>query len=331
MLTRQRPQPGRAGRISKLVALATGLLLIGTAVSVPVSASAASSLATVTGTLVTAGGTPLANVDVFISLGGSGGSLVTTNSAGTFSYTHSTHKAFPFWSARPGIGDANETITIRPVKGKTTALGTIPWVAGSVEGEILPGSTSTRPTFVSLINSSGKQVASASVDFDTQRFRFSYAKAGNYAVRFEDDKQNWTYLGNTSNFASATRLAVNAATAYDRDIKPVKKTGVLKGKLSPKSKSYNTAAISIEKIDGSELDRVVKLYDSGSFSFTGLPAGKYRLRVLNVDNYKFEYFRGSGKSATKVASKAKKVQIGAGTKNVGTFTIKQKYYEDAWD
>ena len=331
MRTGQLPINGRSRRLSRLAALTTGILLVGTAVSVPMAASAASSIATVTGTLVNAGGVPLTNVDVFVSPGGSGGSMVKTNSVGTFTYKHSVHKAFSIWTARPGIGDANETITIRPVKGKTTSVGTIPWVGGSVEGEILPGSTSSRPTFVSLISSSGREVASTIVDFDTQRFRFSYAKTGNYAVRFEDDKQNWTYLGNTSNFASASRLAVSPAAAYDRDITPVKKTGVLKGKLGPKSKGYNTAAISIEKVDGSELDRVMKLYDSGSFSFTGLPAGKYRLRVLNVDNYKYEYFRGSKKTATKLESKAKSIQVGTGTKNVGTFTIKQKYYEDSWD
>jgi hypothetical protein len=331
VLIGQRLIAGRTSRISRFAALATGLLLVGTAVSVPVTASAASSLATVTGTLVNSAGNPLTNVDVFISIGGSGGSMRKTNSAGTFTYTHSIHKAFAIWTARPGIGDANETITIRPVKGKTTALGVIPWVGGSVEGEILPGSTSSRPTSVSLINSSGKEVASTVVDFDTQRFRFSYAKTGSYAVRFEGDKQNWTYLGNTSNFTSATRLAVSPTVAYDRDITPVNKTGVITGKLSPKSSGYDSAAISIEKVDGSELDRVVKLYDSGTFSFTALPAGKYRLRVLNVDTYTYEYFRGSGKTATKLVSKAKTVQVGTGTKNVGKFTIKKKYYEDSWD
>ena len=318
-------------RLTRLLAVAAGLALVGTGLSAPAAASAASPAATVTGTLVDVFGDPLVGVDVFISRGGGGGATVTTNSVGRFTYRHSIHKGFPVWSAEPDIGAGLESITIRPVRNKTVSLGTIPWVSGAVKGDISLASSPSGSMWVSLVNAGGKEVARTMVDESTLRYSFSYSKKGNYAVRYVDIDQHWTYVGNTSNFATASHLAVSDKVSYERDITPVVKTGVLKGKLTPKSKKQNTAAISVLKIGGSELDFITELYDSGSFSFRGLPAGKYQLRVLNVSRHAWEYFRGSGKTVTKVSSKAKKIQVGTGTKNVGTFRIKQGYYEDGWD
>ena len=315
--------------LPRALAIATGIALLGAALSVPAAASAAPADATVTGIFVDAADQPLVGLEVYIAPGSVSGETVVTDETGRFTYTHALDVRRPIWGVSPDRGADDESIVARPVVGKTVSVGRVPLVAGAVAGDIIPLNTEAAPTYVSLINTAGKEIVRAKVNEDSLRYDFSYAKAGTYTVRFLSD-QNWTYLGNTSNFAIATKLAVNPARRLERDITQIKKSGRLSGTLSPKSKAGYTAAISVTKIDGSELDTFRLLSGSGSFSFEGLPAGKYRLSVLDAATGKSQYFRGSKLSATTLVSKAKQISVSSGTA-VGTFTIKSGLYEDSWE